>query len=160
MLFRSPRYEPLKQRQAIQVDDDETEEEHPEEVESDVDIPASQASLSASAMLRRDPRENFEIAESPRTQASASQGLSQPWQQTEMYRGSLGSNVRAHPPLSAAGSVTEKGRALQAKIFGSVSKPGMDGGGEKRKRLPTEEEIRVKRLRGKAREGLGLGLEL
>lgn len=158
----SPRYEPVRVRQAMQVDvdDDETEEEHPEEVESDIDIPASQASLSASAMLRRDPRESFEIAGSPHTQQRAYQPASQPPMQTAEYRAGS-SNVRAHLPISQAGSVTEKGRVLQAKIFGSVTKPGMaTEGGEKRKRLPSEDEIRAKRLRAKASEGLGLGLEL
>lgn len=164
----SPRYESIAQPQQLsqqmQVDDDETEEEHPEEVQSDVDVPASQASLSASAMLRRDPRESFEIADSPRTQQSSYEPPSQPQPQTMEYKtGAI--NVRSHPPLSAAGSVTEKGRVLQAKIFGSVTKPGLDGA-EKRKRLPSgpsglsEEEVRAKRLRGKAKEGLGLGLEI
>lgn len=159
----SPRYERGVQEQSrqviqVEVDDDETEEEHPEEVESDISIPASQASLSASAMLRRDPRESFVIAESPRTEQSSYQPPSQSPGQTGEYRAGS-SNMRAHPPLSQAGSVTEKGRVLQAKIFGSVTKPGMEGG-EKRKRLPSEEEIRAKRLRAKATEGLGLGLGL
>lgn len=165
----SPRYEPIAQPQQLsqqmQVDDDETEEEHPEEVESDIDVPASQASLSASAMLRRDPRESFEIVDSPRTQQSSYGPPSQPQPQTMEYKAGS-SNVRAHPPLSAAGSVTEKGRVLQAKIFGSVTKPGGVDGGEKRKRLPSgpgvlsEEEAKAKRLRGQAKQGLGLGLEI
>lgn len=154
-----PRYEPAPSQAPLQIDDDETEEEHPEEVESDINIPPSQASLSASAMLRRDPRESFEIKESPRTQQNYAQPLSQAPQQTGEYRAGS-SNMGAHPPLLAAGSVTEKGRVLQAKIFGSVTKPGMGDGEGKRKRLPSEDEIRAKRLRVKAREGLGLGLEL
>lgn len=165
----SPRYGPIAQprklSQQVQVDDDETEEEHPEEVESDIDVPASQASLSASAMLRRDPRASFEIADSPRTQQSSYGPPSQPQPQTMEYKAGS-SNVRAHPPLSAAGSVTEKGRVLQAKIFGSVTKPGVIDGGEKRKRLPngpgalSEEEVKSKRLRGQAKQGLGLSLEI
>ena len=166
----SPRFEPIAQPQQLsqqmQVDDDETEEEHPEEVESDIDVPASQASLSASAMLRRDPRESFEIADSPRTQQSSYAPPSQPRPQIMEYKAGS-SNVRAHPPLSAAGSVTEKGRVLQAKIFGSVTKPGLAVEGvEKRKRLPSgpgglsEEEVKAKRLRGQAMQGLGLGLEI
>lgn len=165
----SPRYEPIAHPQQLsqqmQVDDDETEEEHPEEVGPDIDVPASQASLSASAMLRKDPREGFEIADSPRTQQSSYGPPSQPQPQTMEYKAGS-SNVRAHPPLSAAGSVTEKGRVLQAKIFGSVTKPGTVDGGEKRKRLPdgpggfSEEEVKAKRLRGQAKQGLGLGLEI
>jgi hypothetical protein len=49
---------------------------------------------------------------------------------------------------------------LQARIFGSVTKVGLGGMGEKgkRKRLPSEEEIRAKKLRMAAPEGVGLGI--
>ncbi|KFY28027.1 hypothetical protein V493_03161 [Pseudogymnoascus sp. VKM F-4281 (FW-2241)] len=90
-----------------------------EELESD-DIQESQASAAASAMLRRDPRESFEVAASP--------GLNE---------------------------ATEKGALLQAKIFGSVTKGAT---APKRKRLPDDEEVRAKKLRMAAEEGVGLGI--
>jgi acetyl-CoA acyltransferase 1 len=90
-----------------------------EELESD-DVQESQASVAASAMLRRDPRESFEVAVSP--------GL---------------------------GEATEKGALLQAKIFGSVTK---GASAPKRKRLPDDEEVRAKKLRMAAGEGVGLGI--
>ncbi|KFY45611.1 hypothetical protein V494_00865 [Pseudogymnoascus sp. VKM F-4513 (FW-928)] len=90
-----------------------------EEVESD-DIQESQASAAASAMLRRDPRESFEVAASP--------GLNE---------------------------ATEKGALLQAKIFGSVTKGASV---PKRKRLPDDEEVKAKKLRMAAGEGVGLGI--
>lgn len=90
-----------------------------EELESD-DVHESQASAAASAMLRRDPRESFEVAASP--------GLNE---------------------------ATEKGALLQAKIFGSVTKGAT---APKRKRLPDDEEVRAKKLRMAAGEGVGLGI--
>ncbi|KFY02298.1 hypothetical protein O988_02243 [Pseudogymnoascus sp. VKM F-3808] len=90
-----------------------------EELESD-DIQESQASAAASAMLRRDPRESFEVAASP--------GLNE---------------------------ATEKGALLQAKIFGSVTK---GASAPKRKRLPDDEEVKAKKLRMAAGEGVGLGI--
>lgn len=93
-----------------------------EDIESD-DIQESQASAAASAMLRRDPRESFEVAAS-----QGSQGL---------------------------GEATEKGQLLQSKIFGSVTK---SAGAPKRKKLPDDEEVRAKKLRMAAGEGVGLGI--
>jgi hypothetical protein len=71
-------------------------------------------------MLRRDPRESFEVAASP--------GLNE---------------------------ATEKGALLQAKIFGSVTK---GASAPKRKRLPDDEEVKAKKLRMAAGEGVGLGI--
>lgn len=50
---------------------------------------------------------------------------------------------------------TEKGALLQAKIFGSVTK-GVSA--PKRKRLPDDEEVKAKKLRMAAGEGVGLGI--
>ena len=103
-------------------DSDETEDMEA----SNDDIQESQASATASAMLRRDPRESFEVARSPEPGAEAA----------------------------------EKGKLLQARIFGNVTKAGLGGVEEKgkRKRLPSEEEIRAKKLRMAAGEGVGLGI--
>ncbi len=140
-------------------DDDETESEHEvTEVQvGDERLPASQASQTASAMLRRDPRQSFEMRDDTSNVATA---------------GSVAGGTESGL-LVPVQAVAEKTRALQSKLFGSVRKPGVerDGGkiedgeaslrsaGEKRKSLPSEEEIRAKRLRIAAQEGLGLGIE-
>jgi hypothetical protein len=116
---------PAVQQREMEVqrrDSDETEEMEG----SNDDVQESQASAAASAMLRRDPRESFEVAGSPEAGAEAA----------------------------------EKGKLLQARIFGSVTKAGLGGVAEKakRKRLPSEEEIRAKKLRMAAGEGVGLGI--
>ncbi|KAI9732268.1 MAG: hypothetical protein M1818_007587 [Claussenomyces sp. TS43310] len=90
--------------------------------DDDEEIDESQASQSASAMLRRDPRESFEVVSTP-------------------------------TPTIAA----EKSGLLQAKIFGSVTKPGND----KRKRLDDGSGSTADYEGKKARmddEAVGLGI--
>jgi hypothetical protein len=83
------------------------------------DIPESQASQTATEMLRVDPRESLEV---------------------------VGSPAPSKLPTEASG-------LLQAKIFGSVTKPGVD----KRKRVDESADYGVKKLRT-AEAGIGLGI--
>lgn len=76
---------------------------HPSEVE-DEDVFESQASQAASEMLRRDPRESFEVANSA-------------------------TGSRDGTPTPAA---TERSVKLQAKLFAGLNKSGVSGG-DKRK---------------------------
>lgn len=85
---------------------------------TDEEIDESRASQTASAMLRRDPRESFEVIGTPTPQSAA-----------------------------------EKSGLLQAKIFGSVTKPGL----EKRKRGDDAGDYKSKKLRLDG-EGVGLGI--
>lgn len=65
----------------------------------------SQASQAASEMLRRDPRESFEVA----------------------------SSVDASRDVSPAPAATERSAKLQAKLFAGLNKSGAASGGDKRK---------------------------
>jgi hypothetical protein len=118
-----------------------------QEGEGDDGVPGSQASEAATRMLRRDPRESFEVR----------------GEVVDEYAGSSRGRYVGSPKTTA--KVAEKGKLLQSKIFGgvAVSKPGMGSeiGGEKRKRVVSaemQEEESTKKLRAIAREGVGLGL--
>jgi hypothetical protein len=87
----------------------------------DREVPESQASFTASQMLRSNARESKEV------------------------RGSPVPNTNIVPQTSGV---------LQAKIFGSMSKPGMD----KRKRMEDPIDLATKKSRtGEAGIGLGIG---
>jgi len=88
------------------------------------EIQESQASRSATAMLRRDPRESFEVVGTP----------------------SLANTL-------TASEVGAKSNLLQAKIFGTVTKPGV----EKRKR-GSDADINSPQKTRKLGEGVGLGI--
>jgi hypothetical protein len=88
---------------------------------TDEEVEESQASQTATNMLRRDPRESFEVIGSP-----------------------------AHGSPTQA---TEKSNLLQTKIFGPVSKAGI----EKRKRAVDEGSAEK---RARTAEGVGLGIGL
>jgi hypothetical protein len=81
------------------------------------EIPESQASQSATELLRQNPRQSFEVVGSP------------------------------------APSTAEASHLLQAKIFGSVTKPGV----EKRKRVDEPSPYEMKKQRTGV-EGVGLGI--
>jgi acetyl-CoA acyltransferase 1 len=105
---------------------------HNSQETEDEDIPESQASQKATAMLRRDPRESHEVIRTPTPGET----------------------------IAIAQAAAEKSGLLQAKLFGNVTKPGM----EKRKRTDEEiEEAERKRLRmaeavGGERGVIGLGI--
>ncbi len=82
---------------------------------ADEHIFESQASQAASAMLRRDARESFEIAASRDLSREASRDLSR----HTTPAGTTG--------VGAASTTTEKSAKLQAKLFGGVSKIGNGG---------------------------------
>lgn len=90
---------------------------------SDEEVEESQASQSATAMLRKDPRESFEV---------------------------VGTPSLANTPTSEVGV---KSNLLQRKIFGTVTKPGV----EKRKRNSDAGSGSHQKAR-KLGEGVGLGI--
>ncbi|CAK7207200.1 hypothetical protein SEUCBS139899_010008 [Sporothrix eucalyptigena] len=71
----------------------------------------SQASQAASAMLRRDARESFEVAAAREASREASRD----------------------PTPASSGTNTEKSAKLQAKLFGGLNKAGGAGAADKRK---------------------------
>jgi hypothetical protein len=84
----------------------------------DEEITESQASQTATAMLRHDPRESMEVVGSP------------------------------IPSVTA-----ETSGLLQAKIFGTITKPGI----EKRKRMDDTSDLEKKKMRANE-EAIGLGI--
>lgn len=90
---------------------------------SEEEVEESQASQSATAMLRRDPRESFKV---------------------------VGTPPRASTPTSEVGA---KSNLLQAKIFGTVTKPGV----EKRKGSHDAGSRGPQKVR-RLGEGVGLGI--
>jgi hypothetical protein len=86
----------------------------------DREVPESQASFTASEMLRVNPRESMEVRGSP-----------------------VPTNI-----------MPETSGVLQAKIFGSVSKPGVD----KRKRIDDSNTFATKKTRTDEAGIVGLGI--
>lgn len=139
------------------------------------EVQASQASLTASAMLRMDNSRSVDLAASPPSQQQQPRsyhyaGQPQPEvkerggdQQQLQFGQHQQSHTRTALPVGTVQGAAQKGRILQSKIFGAVSKAGVQrddklGEDGKRKRLPTDEEVRAKRLRTAAQEELGLGI--
>ncbi len=119
MEYFSPNKERSRKSRDSTISAEDAEEIAAYNESAEEDIPESQASQTATEMLREDPGESMEVVGSP-----------------------------TEPTLAA-----ETSGLLQAKIFGSVTKSGV----EKRKRVDDSAEFERKRMRT-ADGGIGLGI--